>query len=196
MIAFERLQVVYIRIPKTANRSITAALRNLDESDGVAIHPEKGQPYWKRIVVPKKFQSFLTIMCVRNPYSRIASHYRHRHLKKTSGAVYTKAKDWSFEKYLSWLEGKIDVFANSRDILQVDYLYANKSMNITILKQERLQQDFQNLPFVPDGFILPRKNVAAPYNWREYYNQTTADRVYRWAEADFEMFDYDRNSWK
>lgn len=194
MIVCPSLKVVYLRIPKTANRSITRALRKLG-GPCKEVRPGNKAPYWRRRTVPDDYVDFFTFMCVRNPYARLASHYRHRHDKKVSGAVHKRAKNWSFPRYVNWTVNiDDDLFPNSKDLPQTWFLDGCRVDRV--IRFERLAQSFRKLPFVPGGFVLPKVNVSSSYDWRDFYNQKLADKVYRWAAEDFRRFGYGKNSWK
>jgi len=71
---------------------------------------------------------------------------------------------------------------------------------VHFIRYEHLQSDWAELPpwkeagFVPE---LVKRNVnPGSYDWRRYYTEELADKVYHHQKADFDHFDYDRESWQ
>ncbi|NOZ06604.1 MAG: glycosyltransferase [Chloroflexi bacterium] len=65
-----------------------------------------------------------------------------------------------------------------------------------LLRFENLPDEFYRLPFVDGSVPFEKINANLPYDWRSFYTQEIADMVYAWARKDFELYGYDRDSWK
>ncbi len=196
MIVSHELEVVGYRIPKTANKAISQAIEDLTREPGQVeqVMPESG-PYWRRRKVPEKYADYFVFAVVRNPFSRIVSHYLHRKLKRSSGRMHRLVKNWSFKDYLTWNRDQSKEPELQHDLPQTEYL-RDAPVN-RILRFEALPEGFRTLPFVDDSYQLRYVNTAKKtYDWREYYTEETAALVADWMMEDFEALGYVQESWK
>lgn len=196
MLVSHELEVISFRIPKTANKAITRAIKSLTRNpDEVEqIMPETG-PYWRRRKIPQRYHDYFVFAVVRNPYSRIVSHYLHRKQKRSSGKMHKLVKQWSFKEYLIWNREPSKEPVHQHDLPQMEYL--REAPVDKIIRFESLPESFAGLPFVPEDYRLPYVNTAKEtYDWRDYYTEETAALVLDWMMEDFDRLGYVRESWK
>ena len=68
-----------------------------------------------------------------------------------------------------------------------------------ILHIENIDEEIKDLPFVNSNLKIKVPNLldrTDKQNWKQHYTQEIADLVYEWAKKDFELYGYDRESWK
>lgn len=173
MVVSEKLKFVFLAIPRTGSVSITQALLKLD---GAFVMP--GDRH--RMNIDEKHKDFTTFCCVRNPYARICSHWAK--VKQQNGYKKTFAE---------FLQDVLHRRASEKP--QVRWLGSNRIDHF--LSFENLNPDFHQLSFIPEGLVLPRKNVSG-VDWKTHYDERRARIVRRWAAADFKKFNYDLESWR
>jgi hypothetical protein len=142
------------------------------------------------------YQSYFTFACVRNPYSRMWSHYLYRKHNGNQRPIHRaiRREGWSFARYVRWTVTNEPRMTGAKDTPQAEFLKGVR-LDMT-LKFEELPGCFSRLPFVPDDFVLPVVNKYSHHGgpWREAYTQELADLVYRWAIQDFVEYGYDRDA--
>lgn len=130
------------------------------------------------------------ITTIRNPYSRFFSEFRHNRID-----IPTKDEFRIFLENEIYKKKNYDCFS----FLERKPTYP--------LRIEKLYQDYSSIPFLKNSQIyqsgklkeICEKKVNQnrnPLSWRDFYDRNLADLVYYSCQNYFEIFDYDRNSWK
>jgi hypothetical protein len=185
MIVNHRLRFVFIAVPRTASVAMSNALMGLPGS--ITVPGDR-----HRNAVPPECRGYYTFACVRNPYAREWSHYCYLQRNRPPSQLKAIVKRLGFARYvcehagggfLEWFDPPQSRFLEG---LRLD----------AVLRFEELPGCFGQLPFVPEGHLLRRENGASRGDWRSRYGQEVAELVYRWAEADFTRYGYDRRSWR
>lgn len=174
------LEFVYLGIPRTANRATHFGLLQLP---GAFHH---GQLH--EMGIPQECKSYFTFCCVRNPYRRFLSWYRWRGLPHAWGS---EAKDWTFGQYIDEVES-----GQLGPMTVRDYTEENRLDHV--YRFEDLPASLHSIRQVPgiETIKLEQCGQKLSRHWQQFYDQQLADRVYQICKADFEEFEYDRNSWR
>ena len=135
-------------------------------------------------------ESFKFISTIRNPYIQVFSEFP-KNGKQTK------------ENFKIHLERKFQL--DKSDV----YNFWNYSKRIPdyILRVENVYEDYLKIPFIRESEFCKSGNLKSvidsnpnktPYNydWRDFYDQNIADLVYYNSSDYFDLFGYDKNSWK
>ena len=199
MIVCKDPQFVCFFPPQTASASLKAALRSVFKFRDYAPHHGLNQKYFE------EFQDFLTIVSVRNPFTRLISHYRHvldpRHIPRVKN---TK----------NWLLGKEQRVEKTRDANILGFVnYFKKHQDhprpITtmckgvtfgaVVRKENFLEDLKKLPLpgIENAKTHHNYHKRTPLEkigatWQDFYKDSPelVDWVRNHYKADFEMFGY------
>jgi hypothetical protein len=202
------LQLIWWAPPRCATRAVAGVFKNLNFFNLQSGTPVslKETRYSHICEIPEGLEHFDLLLQVRNPYSRILSSWHLEYVEKINEKEFQINK--SFDEFVT---SKYSMFCTSFEkkiTKQPKY----------IVRYENLIEDMKNLPFldlsVPavkdafDYYILDNKykkgnlelkrdkNNQNYSDWRSYYTEEIAYKVYCKFEQQFEMFGYDKNSWK
>jgi hypothetical protein len=151
-------QFVFIDVPKTGSRSILQYLKkNISRFEGI-----DGKTH--QVEIEDKYRDFFTFLTVRDPYERACSSYwsqcmrigdRYKFKEKFNNLGLENTFNNFLLITLKELQetGEISAHASWR---QCFFISSNKID--FIMKFERLEKDFYNLPFVSDNDFLPDIN--------------------------------------
>lgn len=202
------LKLVWWAPPRCATRALHGVFKNLN-----FFNLESGVPFSLKEVryshlceIPSGSEDYDLILQVRNPYSRILSSWHLEYVEKTDGKNYNINK--SFHEFVT---SKYSMFCTNFE------KKITKSPKY-IIRYENLVDDVRKLPFLDfsnpaikrsfEYYILDNKykkgnlelkrDKSDPNysDWRTYYNEDLAYKVYCKFEKQFELFNYDRDSWK
>ena len=134
---------------------------------------------------------------IRNPFERIVSSvFLHYHAAIVRGALPADTPD-DFERLLAaWLDHvprDHNQIAHRRTQTEFVYARRRKLADVTLLRQERLQEDFANFAKVEglQGISLPWLGKGARKNsYRDYHNDRTRRVVESVFGEDLENFRY------
>ena len=202
MIVSKKKKYVYISVMKCGTHSMYHVL----QKDYKGLHYPRGfnpsgtGPYHSN-VVPKDFSKFYRFTVVRNPYSRAISAWNVCVNVDPYATCYSGIlKDKSFLEFAKWLNDFKDP-GRAGYVVEPMYKWLKPSGKFDkILHLENINDEFKELPFynpsntelvVPD--LLSRTDKS---DWKKHYTQEIADLIYEWAKKDFELYGYDRESWK
>ena len=199
MFISEKYKFIFIEIPRTASRSITEALTQLDpESPTVKRRQKKGaMDGYHSFALPDELEKFPIIFAThRNPYSRLRSFWKHRH--KWGNPEMFKSVSWS--RYVEWacnptavpeITGAMpDVpISEMFDCDRVNYWLRFESLRTSWLQ---FSTDC-DLPLPALGWLNASVRLG---NFQKAYNAELASMVAERFAADFRRFDYDVGSWQ
>lgn len=158
--------------------------------------------------------SVYSFAVVRNPYSRLLSHYKF--MRKNYADIHDGRIHWDvaakYDKFGDFVKALADDITLIKIFSQLEYVIDEHS-NIAVqdlLKFENLDRDFKKIkiqlfrtnPCYALRSIrkicsqLPRKNTLGKYHWQEEYNEKTAECIYSLYSTEFERLGYDADSWK
>jgi hypothetical protein len=202
MIVSKKHEYVYISVMKSGTHSMYHTL----QQDYAGLHhprdfnPLNKGPYHSNIV-PKQFSKFYRFTVVRNPYSRAISAWNVCVNVDPYATCYSGIlKDKSFLEFAKWLNDFKDP-GRAGYVVEPMHKWLKPSGKFDkILHLENINDEFKELPFydpsntelvIPD--LLSRTDKS---DWKKHYTQEIADLIYEWAKKDFELYGYDRESWK
>ena len=187
--------LLFIHIPKTGGTAIERALgikaanepkklisKQKELIEGVRTVPQHFTPDILRERLGEDvYENSIKFVVVRNPYTRVLSEYFYRN------------KSGNMSKFSSWFKNYYKKLDHAHKIPQSKFV---DSDNITILRQETLQEDFKK--FVEDN-NLPIKSELGRVN-KSKHNKTDLieeiplpiiERINNLFEEDFIRFGYE-----
>jgi hypothetical protein len=187
----ESLKVFWFTPMRTASRSCNELLRHLDFTD-----------FSHELDKNKIREQYYFVSNIRNPYSRLVSiyHLYCYHRKKEPNDF----RDWATKQL-----GENVHYPIYQIFLSKIFSSCNKLPDYFV-RQEFLEEDIRNLWFIKDSmsehieYIIQNTIVSNRYfkefgkinPWQEYYDDSLSNYVYNFLEKDFQLFGYDKNSWK
>ncbi len=195
MIYSRRHRFLFAAVPKTASMSIRRILMS---------RYYRGRPYradYHDRTVPPHCDNYFAFAAVRNPYAREVSFWRYRRSLGRNRDVRVMTRRMTFAEHLlhhtnphSPLSARIG-FPTQAEFLRPLRLDR-------VLRYETIADGFAALPFVaaapPRLRRLPwhHRTSRRPDEWKTFYDATLAAVVYSWAREDFDVYGYDKDSWK
>jgi len=162
-------------------------------------HPYKFHNHFHQLFTSHRDYKLITLL--RNPYSRLVSQFRVTSTNFQGDLI----DDQRYERFEHFLQ---NVFYNSDLDDNMTWWYRPTREADYYIRQESNYEGFCLLPFVKDTEIYKsgelKKLCSTPIHtmkgdevdWKEFYNQDSADIVYFNTAHYFEKFGYDKNSWK
>jgi len=182
----DELKVYWLFPKRTASRSCMAICKffNFKDTELHTLEPPLNSDY--------EF-----ISNVRNPYSRLLSIYE----------LFCHHNQIETNSFKSWVMGNYDKIYYQID-LNVTFSELNRFPN-NFIRMEFLLDDLNKLSFIKeekseefkkllDDNIQVNKYRSDIFTkpWQEYYDEELAECVYNSLKKDFNIFGYDKNSWK
>jgi len=138
-------------------------------------------------------EDYKMMVSVRNPYSRWVSWFKM--MNKKTPQVVTK------NNFTLFVEKNI---FNEINYKCVSYHHRKPDYSVRL---ESLFEDYSKIPFITQsdyyksGLLKEFCNMKINYSsidvdWKSLFSQSIADLIYYNTQSYFELFDYDRNSWK
>jgi hypothetical protein len=190
MVVSDDIKALAILIPKTGTRSILYYMQQYHNGRLEGNH---------RVDIPKEYEDYLSFCVVRNPYTRIVSHWYGGSQRDDKNNKKYRFKevigDTSFVSYLRYLVDKEQYSSRLKwpfEIRQVDYMGNDYDY---ILKFENLNQEMYRLPFFKEDHELGNRNTTrevrdnnpiARKKWYDYYTQEALELVNYYYQKDFE----------
>jgi hypothetical protein len=155
-----------------------------------------------RLDIPSKYQHYFKFCVVRNPYSRVVSHWYSGSQRGVATEKYRFEEvigDTSFESYLEYLlnkESYSDRLNWPFEVRQVDYMINTYDK---ILSFERLDSEFRKLPFFKRKTQLLQinptvteweKNPVVRDHWTSYITEASLKMINNYYAEDFDNFRY------
>jgi hypothetical protein len=139
---------------------------------------------------------------VRNPYSRAISIYNVCKNVEPYCSDYKNriCANFTFLDFCKWISSE----ACKNQTGRAGYVVRPQSEWLApcgqfdkVLHVENAEDEIKDLPFVHD--VKPFPNLLERTDkskWKEFYNEETANLIYKWAENDFTQYGYEKESWR
>lgn len=138
----------------------------------------------------KGHEEYSLVVTVRNPYSRFFSDFRHNRMD-----IPTE------EQFRTYLEYEVYKKKN-----QNCYGFLEREPDYPV-RLENLFEDYSSIPFLKNSELYTSGKLLEmcgkkvnqnkkPLNWRDFYTKNLADMVYYSCQNYFEIFGYEKDSWK
>lgn len=192
--AFDKHEVLFIHIPKTAGISVR---ESLFQTNGFGKHV-KAMTY-KYYYGSKTFNTYFKFAIVRNPWARTLSAYHF--LRK--GGINNQDKSWSDDiltKYTNFEDFVMNGLHTPEILNWVHFLpqhtwicdHKNRNLMDFTGRLESIQQEYDIIRQKTGlGQPLIHKNKGADISaYREHYTQAMRDKVAEIYKTDMELFKY------
>lgn len=182
-------EFVYLRPPRTGTTTCTKQLCSMYRLK----RPNGYRHSW-----PKECNNYFTFITVRNPYTRMFSLWRQA-TKPYSIAKRSRAEnkvlfdgvshcaDLTFKKWVMGSEKRKNYFKYHA---LCSYYYYDAPKVDAVLRQESLNEHFNNLPFIDCPVKLGQRNGGKTAKWRRHYTAELFEAVADIWSDDFELFNY------
>ena len=182
------LKVVWLTPQKTGTRSCSPIMFKIGfESNTLRDVPSHD------LEIPVGKENYYLVMNVRNPYDRVISLYSLYSLHAGNNLV-------DFEK---WINDKYVFFKYKYSICLYDMIQRLPKLPDYYVKMENFENDIKSLWFVKENLGSLSNVISENIETNRYkseseieYNQYLADIVYNNLKKDFDLFGYNKNSWK
>lgn len=179
MMISEKLELVYIDVPKTASATLDTFF---GDNDWELCKHSQGLKHGR--IIPPYAKNYTKVASVRNPFDRVTSFY---FFKKVKGQ-----EKGSFDSFLDFLLSTKKYGAGYNDLKTYIHFPMCKYLKPTgydiILRQENLAEDLKQIGFIDP--ILGKRNKLDRPSWRDVYTKERERKIISWAEEDFEEFGY------
>ena len=144
-------------------------------------------------------ENYKILAAVRNPYSRFFSEFTFS--RKPEEFIYNEINKENFRFFIYQSTVYTDIISNEC----VDFSQRIPDYPVRL---ENLYEDYSKIPFITDSEYFKsgelKKDINIKVNvsnendslWRKFYTQEIADIIYYRMPRYFELFGYDKNSWK
>jgi len=195
MLVCDEHKFVFLRNPKTASRSVSAALSEKFDVRQVGIYHD-----WK---IPEELTGYFVFAVVRNPYVRAVSGWRHWSKRPETndfslvwmGDSYeaTSNSRLAFGKWTQKFIQPIDkiIFPKGRHWKRQTEILDKIGSDVHLIRYENLEEDLNSLSFI-DNIVLPSIGVQDYGDWRTHYTPEIEARVYQACKEDFVRLGYKR----
>jgi hypothetical protein len=146
-------------------------------------------------------QDYKILAAVRNPYSRFFSDYTFTYVAKPEDLVCNEINKEKFREFI-YQSLVYDDFSRKNC---VDFPERVPDYPVRL---ENLYEDYSKIPFIVESDYFKSGELKNDVNkkinvsnddenlWRKFYTQEIADIIYYRMSRYFELFGYDKNSWK
>lgn len=165
-----------------------------------------------------RVKDFGVIANVRNPYGKFWSWWVEDHMRLTERHVYKSFEDFVNEKYQQHYvdcpkKDRYQMFTNKAPRIIKEYKYPDY-----LIRYENLGESIRELPFIQQYKDHPKVIeslkiwIDTPYggwrdidkysdevkeaNFKDYYTEELAEKVFKLHDKEFTLFNYEENSWK
>lgn len=187
---------IFIHITKTAGTSIVDAL-------GLPFRHHEDYTIF-RAANPVLFTKSFKFCFVRNPYSRAVSTYLYL---KNGGAGKTDVELCEYIRENSTDFGSFVENILNQDIIHTQFLFKPQFTFVCDFKFrimmdfvgrfENIEEDWKHITTkIKIKKPLDKLNSQNEYNYKDYYTEKSAQIIYSLYKKDFELFNYQLNSYK
>ncbi len=144
-------------------------------------------------------EEYKILSAVRNPYTRFFSDFTFK--RRPEDFIYNEINKENFRLFIYQSIVYSDIISNEC----VDFSQRVPDYPVRL---ENLYEDYSKIPFIVESEYYKsgelKKATAQKVNvsnenenlWKQFYTQETADIVYYRMPRYFDLFGYDKNSWK
>lgn len=144
-------------------------------------------------------ENYKIIAAIRNPYSRFFSEFTFN--KNLEQFIPNEENIENFRQFIY----QITVFS---EVLSNECVDFSERVPDYPVRLENLYEDYSKIPFIVESeyyksgelqkYVNQKENVSNKDEnlWRKFYTQEVADLIYYRMPRYFELFGYDKNSWK
>ena len=144
-------------------------------------------------------ENYKILAAVRNPYTRFFSDFTFK--RTPQDFICNKINKENFRLFIYQSTVYSDIISNEC----VDFYQRVPDYPVRL---ENLYEDYSKIPFIVESEYYKsgelKKATAQKVNvsnedenlWKEFYTQETADMIYYRMPRYFDLFGYDKNSWK
>jgi len=189
--------MVYIDPPKTASSTIETVLQKIYTGSYMYSSSNKFEKHCRDI--PDEAKNYKRIISVRNPYSRIVSHYFY-HIargvldKVVPNCIPNEHTEENFDIFLDYHISLLseDSYTKDDNVFRLFPLwkYLEPIGWDTHIKQESLLQDLVSKNIIPEPVLLPTLHKNSHVNWKTLLSKERREKVKEWAGIDFNLFGY------
>ena len=188
MLISHEYKMLFIHPAKCGGTSLRNTLKKQYKFE---IIPEVGD-LWHTHDIPEAYKDYQAFGPVRNPFARYVSWYAN----VMGNLKHPWRDDNKFVEILDgWGRCEFSVFLRYT-LKRYTYMTPCHIMlpeNAIIMKQETLDADFSNLPFVQKPTVLPRDNKWPHPPWQDCYTYELANLIREKYSGDFERFGYSKD---
>lgn len=152
--------------------------------------------------IPPNCNDYFFIMNVHNPYKRIVSLFEMIKKGERYGAII-------FEEWIKKIVHEFQKNNTNPNQIQLSKIFHNfEKKPDHFVRVENLYEDLLKIKFIEDKFNPELEQIFTEYIlknnygerendfWKNKYDKNLSDLVFDNFKNDFELFGYDKNSWK
>ncbi len=179
----DRYKFIFIHIPKNSGTAFYKNLSHPLKLKNLLFRHAKLTDFSDEDI--ERYRNYKIVCIVRNPYTRLISHYRYRKLKSINPPTF------EMEKYF-----KHGIWQNS--LAQYTYIKHHAFKKQEILKFENINSDIKNFlkKYDIDMHDYPKNevnNFFGNYDYKDYMTPGFIEWVKIHCQKDFELYGYSKD---
>lgn len=189
-------KLIYLNNSKAACTSLKISLFNYNVKDDGRIHIILYN-HKKNKIEKQDFPDYFVYTYVKNPFERIVSCYKNKiiahpeYYKNYLGGIL--ANITKFDDFVNRILIIPDILADRHFQSQYFLIYKNKKCTVDFIgKIETIKKSYPKLSKKYNLAPLKHYNTSQKNNWMDYYNISTAKKIYKRYKKDFKKFKYDK----
>jgi hypothetical protein len=202
MIISEKYKYVFVSVMKSGTHSMYNILQKKFKGMHYPrdFNGNNGRGPYHVNVIPEKYSEYYKFTVVRNPYSRAISAWNVCvNIEPYCSNYKNVLKDKTFLEFSQWL-ASFKAPGRAGYVVEPMHKWLQPAGSFDkIIHIEDIDTEFKELPFTESvsRFKIPNLlDRTDKENWKQNYTQEIADNVFNWAKKDFELYGYERDSWK
>ena len=195
-------KILFLHVPKTGGTNIlNYFVKRHDSKDNLKLYYPVGDLEWSHATYDmcKKelgniFNEIYKFTIVRNPYDKMVSEFFYR--KKYNYKRTFNSLEMNFEKFINHLYENFQSIKQMPHIEQSHFIPQKKfcGEGVNEFKFEKFEEIilFLNKKFNL-AIVNKKENQSEHSNYKEYYNDEIAKKIFKLYEEDFDYFKYPSN---